>query len=699
MKRKLHLAFAFQTCCSLSIAGLILLFNSAAVQAQISVTGPAFTHSQDFNTLANTGTSSTVPAGWAFSETGANQNALYTAGTGSDNGGDTYSFGLTGNTERAFGGLRSGSLIPTVGVCFTNNTDKIITSFTVTYTGETWRVGAATRTDGVQFQYNQSTTGINGAGTWTSFSALDYFNPGQAISSGSMLHSALVSSTIAGLNILPGATFCLRWNDFNATGADDGIGIDDFSISNFTLVCPDITATINGAGGFCGEGNTSDGTPPLNVTITGSTGLYTIDYTDGLSTDYPAIPNYVSGTAIPEVVNFTTTFSLVSVTAASGCPITLSGSTATFFVSDGVPVVTDFTLMHPSCANDDGEISITMTEGGQGGYTYTWSTANGSGLDPLNTTSTQSNLGSGTYDVIIADANGCENADPISYTLNPAVGCNTICPTFSGSTNPSLVCNGGDFSFAVTGLTNMAQADNNETNFGINFVVFPAAVADPYTAPGGTLLGSVPFASLGGGGTTATLTIMNTTLLVGNYVAYGILSPVPANISCRLKATFNFEVVQGPELFNVTGGGSTCENGGTGFPIGLSGSQPGFTYNLFLNDLPPAVATVVGNGNPLNFGNFSTAGTYNVVVTDNTGASCVEDMNGSATITALPESPVPTVTSPVLYCQGDVATPLTANGVNLLWYTSLADPTGDATAPTPSTASVGNTSYYVSQTT
>jgi len=60
---------------------------------------------------------------------------------------------------------------------------------------------------------------------------------------------------------------------------------------------------------------------------------------------------------------------------------------------------------------------------------------------------------------------------------------------------------------------------------------------------------------------------------------------------------------------------------------------------------------------------------------------------------------MPTVTTPVVYCQGDMAVPLTAGGVNLLWYESLADVTGDPVAPTPSTAAVGNTSYFVSQTT
>lgn len=58
----------------------------------------------------------------------------------------------------------------------------------------------------------------------------------------------------------------------------------------------------------------------------------------------------------------------------------------------------------------------------------------------------------------------------------------------------------------------------------------------------------------------------------------------------------------------------------------------------------------------------------------------------------------PTVTSPVNYCQNAVAVPLTATGTNLLWYTTATGGTGSTTAPTPSTAVVGSTTYYVSQT-
>src|SRR5258707_143729 len=93
----------------------------AIAQSCVSLTNLT-PYTQNFDTLASSGTSSTVPAGWAFAETGTNANTTYTAGTGSSNIGDTYSFGAAAGTERALGNLQSGSLVPTIGACFTNNT-------------------------------------------------------------------------------------------------------------------------------------------------------------------------------------------------------------------------------------------------------------------------------------------------------------------------------------------------------------------------------------------------------------------------------------------------------------------------------------------------------------------------------------------------------------------------------------------------
>ena len=50
----------------------LALSASFAAQAQVNLTGGTYT--QNFDTLANSGTSSTLPAGWLMSESGANAN-------------------------------------------------------------------------------------------------------------------------------------------------------------------------------------------------------------------------------------------------------------------------------------------------------------------------------------------------------------------------------------------------------------------------------------------------------------------------------------------------------------------------------------------------------------------------------------------------------------------------------------------------
>ena len=91
------------------------------------------------------------------------------------------------------------------------------------------------------------------------------------------------------------------------------------------------------------------------------------------------------------------------------------------------------------------------------------------------------------------------------------------------------------------------------------------------------------------------------------------------------------------------------------------------------------------------------AGTTSYWVTQTNAAGCESNRRQiTVNVTALPA--LPTATTPIAYCVGEPATPLTATGTNLLWYTTATGGTGSATAPTPSTAAAGTTSYWVTQT-
>ncbi len=226
------------------ISILLLVISCCLItNAQIIITGFNTPYSQDFNSLANTGTSVLVPAGWAFAETGSNSNTAYTASTGGATGGDTYSFGNSPTTDRAFGGLQSGSLNPTIGARFTNNTGATITSITINYTGEQWRLGLTAREDRMDFQYSTDATTLL-TGNWLDANTLDFIAPVTAGTVGALNGNLAANRTviaayiITGLSINDGADFWIRWTDFNASGADDGLGIDDFTISVDGIAAP-----------------------------------------------------------------------------------------------------------------------------------------------------------------------------------------------------------------------------------------------------------------------------------------------------------------------------------------------------------------------------------------------------------------------------------------------------------------------------
>jgi hypothetical protein len=213
---------------------VLLLGVASAPVAAVTINQFNLTLTEDFNSLVSTGTSSAVPAGWAFSESGTSANTTYTAGTGSATSGDTYSFGATGSSDRAFGMLQSGTLVSSIGTVVTNATGGTITSLTISYTGEQWRLGAANRPDQLDFGFSTDATGL-GNGTWSTVSQLSFVAPNTGPTTGALDGNAaanrtVISYTLTGLNIANGSSLWLRWTDFNATGSDDGLAIDDFSI-------------------------------------------------------------------------------------------------------------------------------------------------------------------------------------------------------------------------------------------------------------------------------------------------------------------------------------------------------------------------------------------------------------------------------------------------------------------------------------
>ena len=228
------------------------------------------TYAENFNTLATSGFSDVVPNGWYFVESLTNANTTYRAGTGSDNTADTYSFGANSDAERALGQLRSANLETIIGANFSNDTGAAIRLLTISYTGEQWRLGATSRTDRMDFQYSTDATSLT-TGTWTDVDALDFTAPVTSGTVGSLDGNASANRVtmrhvVTGLNIPNGSTFWIRWTDLDASGSDDGLAVDDFSLTPNALVDTTAADFNSGTAGDCVVDSTiGDGAVRLNI--------------------------------------------------------------------------------------------------------------------------------------------------------------------------------------------------------------------------------------------------------------------------------------------------------------------------------------------------------------------------------------------------------------------------------------------------
>ncbi|MFL6213062.1 MAG: ExeM/NucH family extracellular endonuclease [Blastocatellia bacterium] len=432
----------------------------AAGSISLTTLGSAYT--QNFDTLSNVAGSTTnviaIP-GWDLTESGggARDNEQYAVDTGGSTTGDTYSYGAAASTERALGQLRSGTLIPLFGASFTNNTGATIGSLAVAYNGEEWRLGTAGRTDQMNFEYSLNATDLV-TGTWTNVAALNFVTP-DTVTTGAKNGNAAadrtaLSATISGLSIPNGATFWIRWNDTDATGADDGLAVDDFSLTpQGTVTLPNLT--VNDVSLNEGNAGTTSFTFTVSLSAPAGPGGVTFDIAtaDGTATapgDYTAksltsqtIPAGSSTYSFTVLVNGDTTPEtnenfFANVTNVTGATVTDGQGQGTIVNDDAAPNLT---------IND-----VTLNEGNSGTTTFTF-TVNLSSPAPA---------GGVTFDIATAD--GTATASSGDYTAKSLTS-QTI-PAGSSTYTFDVLVNGDTtpetnelFFVNVTNVTNAIVTD------------------------------------------------------------------------------------------------------------------------------------------------------------------------------------------------------------------------------------------------
>ena len=236
--------------------------------AQVAFTG---SYSQDFNSLATTGTADTwannlTLAGWFLYTGGGTAITTYAAGTGSSSTGSFYSFGAASSTDRAFGGVGSGGTYfgsPASGavggymaVALTNTTSDAFSSITISFDGEQWRNGGNTSAQTMVLQYGFGTTFSSvsswiepdGTFNWTSpvtgstAAAVDGTTAGQVPDVGGTLS----------VDFEPGDTLWFRWVELNDPGNDHGLAIDNLSITTPSETPEPSSIALAMAGGLFG---------------------------------------------------------------------------------------------------------------------------------------------------------------------------------------------------------------------------------------------------------------------------------------------------------------------------------------------------------------------------------------------------------------------------------------------------------------
>jgi large repetitive protein len=299
------------------------------------------------------------------------------------------------------------------------------------------------------------------------------------------------------------------------------------------------------------------------------------------------------------------------------------------------PAATSFIDIFPNCVSNLTVIRVTAPIGPLLRYSI-----NGGAFQAAPVFST--NLGPGTYVIRVQNsADGCISA-PASITVPPPVV--PAAPAASVTVQPTCA--------VATGTIVITSPVGATLQYSINGVNYQSSPTFTGVAPG-----------------TYNVTVRNTANFCISAPTSVTVNSAPAGLAAPLASVLQPTCTVATGAINVT------------TPLGLNFeySIDGTSYQSnpsFINLVP---------------------GLYNVTVRS-TSTGCVSSST-PVKIDIAPVSPnPPVVSSPVNYCLNESTVPLTANGTNLLWYTTATGGTGSTSAPRPSSSAEGNTTYYVSQT-
>lgn len=573
-----------------------------------------------------------------------------------------------------------------------------------------------------------------------------------------------------------------------------------------------VTATLNNCTSLPSSTNVVVNPIPATPTLgnngplcVGATLNLTASTVAGATYTWTGPSSFSSNVQNPSIINAQATHAGVYsvTTTANGCT---SPAASTTVVVNPVPAIASVTSTNPTtCAGTNGTISLTgLTPSASYTVNYTRNTvpqtamivANASGVVII------TGLNAGTYAGFTVTLNGCTSTATGNVTLTdpalPVVTAGSNTPLCAGATLNLTATTVAGATYSWTGPGTYTSTSQNPTITGITVAqagtyTVTATLNNCTSLPSSTIVIVNPIPATPTAGNNgplcagATLNLTASTVAGATYTWSGPSSyssttqnPSITNAQAAVSGTYSVtasangctspaattNVVINPIPATPTAGSNSpvC----VGSPINLTASTvAGATYswtgpsytsntqnpviataalanagtysvtatisgcvsaagttNVVVNPLPAAPATsnliycqfapsaaLTATGTGLKWYTVATAGTPlasaptpSTATAGTTTWYVSQTVTGcegpraalTVTITAKPAAPLAAVT--ITYCEGQPATPLTATGTNLLWYTTPTGGTGSATAPTPSTATAGTVNYYVSQT-
>ncbi len=365
--------------------------------------------------------------------------------------------------------------------------------------------------------------------------------------------------------------------------------------------------TAGGSGSYC------PGSTGLHVTLGGSQTLTNYQlYKDGVASG-AALGG--TGAALDFGLQTAGNYTIVATNTSTACTNTMTGTVA--ITTSALPTVFATTGGGGYCSGGTG-VAIGLA-GSQPGVNYTLYHSGGIAVAPVGGTGSAISFGlqtvAGSYTVVASNATtSCSSV----MSGNPAVTI-TSTPAVFNMVGGGNQCAGGlGFDLGISGST-----------VGVSYQLYRDGVA---TGP--IVMG------------TGAALDMGLQTVAGNYTVKG--NP-GTTCETNMSGTATINLISLPNAFTVTGGGTYCI-GGSGFNVGINGSESGIDYQLY-KDGAPVGSPIGGGSGAINFGVQTAAGVYKVVAT-NPLTTCSRTMTDSAIIIVHPAALVHNVTGGGQYCEG-----------------------------------------------